>query len=207
MTPTTRKFHMTPRIRFILGLILAPAAIYLLGHATSSVSTSSTRHGPGPKPSFHPFIQEGEDGYGLRLIGEELDLGHTSDRWGLGKLGLGGNARPSILITGGAGQLGTLNSPFSRFTANLQAKHFYLDYQRLTPFIFSISSLVQPTSLPIMSSIIVARSSNPQTPFAPFFPPILSRVFSISPLYLWTPGVLQKSRIVQLSTKVESSQS
>lgn len=108
---------MTPRLKFILGLILAPAAIYLLGHATStSFETPITLQSParshGEKPNFHPYLEETEDGYGLHMIDEQLDFGHTSDRWSLDKIGLGrltGKKRPSILITGGAGQLGRLS--------------------------------------------------------------------------------------------------
>jgi hypothetical protein len=115
----SRRMHITPRLRYILGLVLAPAAIYLLSHATSATSSDleSTRlsihHPAGEKPDFHPFIEGAEDGYNLHLIGEDLDVAPDPDRWGLGKLGISrltGKQRPSILITGGAGQLGTFYS-------------------------------------------------------------------------------------------------
>lgn len=110
---------MTPRMKFILGMILLPSMLYLLGSATAPSppfdfdepypAISSNK---GGKPSFHPHAEETEGGYGLHLVEEELDIGYGSSRWGLGGLGrlgldkLTGKQKPLILVTGGAGQLG-----------------------------------------------------------------------------------------------------
>lgn len=97
-------------MKFLLGMIILPSVIYLLGSATSS-SKPFTPQSFGGKPSFHPHVEETDEGYGLHLVDEQLDLGQGGDSWGIGKFGLGkviGKKRPLILITGGAGQMGKL---------------------------------------------------------------------------------------------------
>lgn len=97
---------MSPgKLRLLLSLIFITTTVLIL-HQTPQPRNLINKATGRYKPTFKPAVFDDDDGgYGLKLVDEEFE--ENGNGWGLGGIVDGWTKKkPSLLITGGAGQLG-----------------------------------------------------------------------------------------------------